>query len=147
MRFSGSQKIDADPETVWRHLTDRAVLARATPGCKELLERAEDEYEATLELGIAAIKGVYKGTLKIEDREPPSRFRLRIEGEGGAGFVQAWMDVELVGQDGTTLLRYDGEANVGGPIAGVGQRVLSGVAKYLLGQFFSALARQVQQEA
>ncbi|HEY8450224.1 MAG TPA: carbon monoxide dehydrogenase subunit G [Bacillota bacterium] len=145
MKLTGTQKIDAPPEVVWRYLTDRDTLARATPGCKALTEQGEDRYEALLELGVAAIKGSYKGMLSIEDKQPPRHYRLRIEGEGGPGFVQAWLDLDLEAQGASTLVRYDGEAQVGGAIAGVGQRVLGGVAKFLIGQFFSALAREVHQ--
>ncbi len=145
MQVAGSQKIAAPVETVWACLNDQDVLARCTPGCKQLTRVAEDRYEAELELGIAAIRGRYKGRIAIEDKEPPSRYRLNIEGEGGPGFVRASLVLDLEPQGDGTLLKYQGEAQVGGPVASIGQRVLGGVAKMIMGQFFGGLAREIEQ--
>ncbi|HEY8394352.1 MAG TPA: carbon monoxide dehydrogenase subunit G [Thermaerobacter sp.] len=145
MQLSGTQKIAAPVQTVWECLNDRDVLARCTPGCKELVQVDEDHYEATLELGIAAIRGKYKGRLAIEDKVPPSHYRLRIEGQGGPGFVTASLNLDLEPHGDETLLKYQGEAQVGGPVASIGQRVLGGVAKMIMGQFFGALAREIEQ--
>lgn len=145
MQVAGSQKIAAPVETVWTCLNDPKILERCTPGCKRLVQVGEDRYEADLELGIAAIRGRYKGRIAIADKEPPSRYRLNIEGEGGPGFVRASLVLDLEPQGEETLLKYQGEAQVGGPVASIGQRVLSGVAKMIMGQFFGGLAREIEQ--
>jgi hypothetical protein len=38
-----------------------------------------------------------------------------------------------------TVLTYSANAVVGGPVAGVGQRMMTGVAKRMAGQFFTAI--------
>lgn len=144
MRVSGTQRVAAPIDVVWDALNDQEILARCTPGCKQLVQVGEDRYEAELELGIAAIKGRYRGSLSITEKEPPQRYRLEIEGEGGTGFVKASLVLRLEPQGDATLLSYEGEAQVGGPIASIGQRVLGGVARMIMGQFFGNLAREVE---
>ena len=145
VRVSGTQRVAAPRDAVWAALNDQEVLARCTPGCKRLVKTAEDRYEAELELGIAAIRGQYRGSLSITDKEPPHRYRLDIAGEGGAGFVKASLALQLEPQGEATVLNYEGEAQVGGPIASIGQRVLGGVARMIMGQFFGNLAREMER--
>jgi len=68
-----------------------------------------------------------------------------VEGQGSIGFMKgsAAFDLEHQGE-GASLLRYAGSAEVGGVVAGVGQRVLSGVAKFLAGRFLKALAKHIE---
>lgn len=145
MKLEGTQVIAAPVASVWEALNDPAVLKACTPGCKELAATGADAYAATLELGIAAIKGKYAGTLQITEKQAPVSYRLQIKGEGGPGFVSSSLVISLAAAEQGTLLSYDGTADVGGTIARVGQRVLGGVAKLIMGQFFGALAEQVRQ--
>ena len=50
------------------------------------------------------------------------------------------MTINLEPADGEgTTLTYSADAVVGGPVAGVGQRMITGVAKRMAGQFFKAI--------
>ncbi|MBE3590740.1 MAG: carbon monoxide dehydrogenase subunit G [Firmicutes bacterium] len=147
MELSGQIFIPLSKERVWQALNDPAVLEKATPGCRELRPAGADRYQAVVELGIAAVKGRYEGTLEIAERQPPDRYRLRLAGSGGPGFVEAELEVALEEGEGGTTVRYTGQAQVGGPIAAVGQRVLGGVAKLIMGDFFKALAREAAAAA
>jgi carbon monoxide dehydrogenase subunit G len=91
-----------------------------------------------IEIGIAAIKGRYTGQIKISDRVPNQRYTLAVSGTGTAGFMNATGLITLSGQENETLIEYAGEASVGGLVAGVGQRVMEGIAKLLVGQFFKS---------
>lgn len=144
MELSGERAIDAPVEAVWEGLNDREVLAASTPGCKELTETAPDTYEGTIELGVAAIKGQYSGVLRIEDREPLKGYTLHIDGEGGPGFVNSQLTIQIETDGDQTHLRYEGSADVGGTIARIGQRMLSGVAGMIMNQFFESLANEIQ---
>lgn len=144
MNLQGTQVVNAPVDAVWQALNDPAVLAACTPGCKQLVAVGEDSYTVLLELGIAAIRGQYTGSLRITERQAPVSYRLEIKGEGGPGFVTSSLLVSLGEHEQGTLLSYDGTAEVGGTIARVGQRVLGGVAKLIMGQFFQALAEQVR---
>jgi carbon monoxide dehydrogenase subunit G len=140
MKLEGTFRFDTGLEQVWNALNDAEVLSRATPGCKEFTAAGEDRYNAVLEMGVAGIKGKYKGQVAITDRQAPTHYRLIIEGKGAPGFVKASMNFDLtaVGTSGTDL-SYSGDAQVGGLVAGVGQRILGGVAKMILDQFFKTI--------
>jgi uncharacterized protein len=143
MKLDGTNVLPAPVEAVWKTLNDPEALRRCTPGLKELTPTGPDNYQATLSVGIAAVKGTYAGTLAITDKRPPTHYKIVLQGSGGAGFMKGEGTVDLEAQgDGTTLLRWAGDIQIGGLIAGVGQRMLGGVGKMLIGQFFKCLEQQ-----
>ncbi|MBX5463990.1 MAG: carbon monoxide dehydrogenase subunit G [Clostridia bacterium] len=145
MQVKGEERIRAPRPVVYDLLMDPEVLARCIPGCKELRRAGEGAYDAELELGIAAVRGRYSGHIEIRDAHRPEAYTLAVSGQGGPGFVNAELHFSLAEEEGGTRLSYTGEAQAGGTIAGVGQRMLGGVAKLITGQFFSALTREVER--
>ena len=140
MKVTGTATLHAPREKVWAALNDPAVLVRTIPGCQQLEEVGPDRYRMTLTAGVASIKGSYQGDVALTDQEQPGAFTLRASGAGAPGTVQADVRVTLEDLDETTTrLGYDADAVVGGMIGGVGQRVLSGVAKKTAGEFFAAV--------
>jgi carbon monoxide dehydrogenase subunit G len=140
MKVAGSATVHAPREEVWRALNDPGVLVRTIPGCQRLDTIGPDAYQMTVNAGVASIKGSYQGEVRLTDPQPPDSFTLRAKGAGAPGTVSADVVVRLVAtDDNTTELSYDADAVVGGMIGGVGQRMLSGVAKKTAGEFFSAV--------
>lgn len=140
MKVTGAATLHGSRDEVWRALNDPAVLVRTIPGCTRLEEIGPDAYRMTVAAGVASIKGVYTGEVRLTDQQPPDTFVLRAQGAGGPGTVSADVTVALSGSgDGGTTLTYDADAIVGGMIGGVGQRMLSGVAKKTAGEFFAAV--------
>ena len=126
MKVSGTATLHADRGAVWAALNDPAVLVRTIPGCQRLETVGADSYAMTLSAGVASIKGVYQGEVRISDQDEPSSFVLTASGAGAPGTVAARVDVALAaGDDSTTTVSYDADATVGGMIGGVGQRMLS----------------------
>lgn len=140
MKISGSAVLHAPPEQVWQAINDPVVLARVIPGCDALNPLGESHFGMTVTLGVAAIKGSYTGEVRLSDLVEPSSLTMRANGSGGPGTVDTTVLVTLGSPgDGTTLLEYQADAVVGGMVGGVGQRVLTGVAKKTAGLFFSAI--------
>jgi hypothetical protein len=106
---------------------------------ESLTETSEDHWDAVLKVGVAAIRGTYKGKVAIIDKEPPTTYTLQVEGSGGPGFVKGTAKVSLEPAEAGVLVKVDGDGQVGGMLAGVGQRMLPGVAKMLMNQFFECL--------
>jgi len=142
--LTASYTFAAPPATVWKLLIDPEVVASCLPGCERLEPIGEDRYRAALTLAVAAISGQYTGTVAILDQRPPYSYRLVVEGTGKPGFVKGEATVELVEQDGTTIVRVTGQAQVGGLIARVGQRLLGTVSKMTMDRFFACLQQKVQ---
>lgn len=140
MKVSGTATLNAPADAVWEALNDPAVLVRTIPGCEQLETVGPDKYRMTVTAGVASIKGTYLGDVELADHVPPGAFTLKASGTGAPGTVQADVRVTLVeNDDGTTQLTYDADAIVGGAVGGVGQRVLTGVAKKTAGEFFRAV--------
>jgi uncharacterized protein len=138
MKVSGDTVLHADADTVWRAVTDPQVLVRTIPGCERLEVAGPDAYAMTVSAGVASIKGTYDGRVALTDQIRPSSFVLRASGAGASGTIRTDVAVTLAdGGDGTTSLSYDADADVGGMVGGVGQRVLTSVAKKMAGQFFA----------
>jgi len=106
------------------------------PGCEALNEVAPDRYETVMKVGVASVKGTYKGKVAIKDKQPPAHYVLSGEGSGGPGFMQGDVIIDLAESNGQTVLKYSTEPKIGGLIASVGQRMLNGVAKMMADQFF-----------
>jgi hypothetical protein len=139
MKFSGSTTLHAPRDKVWETLNDPAVLARAIPGCESLEQIGPDAYRVRVTAGVASIKGTYQGEAAMVDPDPPRACTLKGSGGGAPGTVSGECRVTLEEQDGVTLVSYDAEGVVGGVIGGVGQRVLTGVAKKMAAQFFGVV--------
>ncbi len=139
MQLSGDYTFDAPVEQVWQFMLDPDVLMACLPGCERLDLVGEDEYTATMTIGVAMIKGKYEGRVKISDKNEPSSYRMLIEGKGPQGQVSGDGLLELSEQDGGTLVNWSGDANVRGTLARVGNRVIQPAAKMIVGQFFKCL--------
>ncbi|MBU1208036.1 MAG: carbon monoxide dehydrogenase subunit G [Proteobacteria bacterium] len=141
MKIEGTYTFPAPQARVWEVFNTPQHLQEALPGCEKLEEREPGKFDVYLKIGIAAVKGSYKGKMEIADAEPPHRTRLIGEGKGLPGFVKGEALIQLTPQDQKTLISYQGDVQVGGLLAGVGQRMIGGVAKMLLEQFFKNMEK------
>jgi uncharacterized protein len=140
VNLDGSAVLHADRERVWSVVTDPAVLARTIPGCLSLEQTGDDEYRMDVSVGVGAIKGTYAGEVRLSDQKRPASYVMHASGAGGPGQVKAVVTIELDEfGPGETTLTYSADAVVGGPVAGVGQRMITGVAKRMAAQFFAAV--------
>ena len=143
MNLDGSAVLSAAPEQVWAVITDPAVLARTIPGCESLQQVGEDSYTIVVSAGVGAIRGKYAGEVRLSDLTFPSSYVMHASGSGGPGSVRATVQIKLAPSGDGTELTYSADAVVGGAVAGVGQRMITGVAKKMAGQFFSAVDREL----
>lgn len=147
MKIAGEAALDAPPETVWQALNDPSVLAQCIPGCQSLEQVADDDFKMTVSAGVASIRGTYDGKVALSDKQPPSSYVLRASGAGAPGTVDATCKITLSANGPGTNLAYDADAIVGGVVAGVGQRMLAGVAKKMAVEFFGNLNDRLNGKA
>jgi hypothetical protein len=140
VKISGSYALPLSQERAYQIMQDPKVLAQAIPGCEELEKTGENEYRMKMKMVLASLSGVFEGKVKITDQMPPSSFRLVVEGSGRPGFVKGDGLLKLSAVDTGTEVSYEGDAQVGGTIAAVGQRLLDGTAKIMIRRFFEKLA-------
>ena len=144
MKISGSYSIPASRERTYQLLQDPAVLAKCMPGTDHQDKVADDEYEMKMKMAIASIGGLFTGKVRLADQNPPTSFRLTVEGTGKIGFLkgEGLLNLSSSPESGTpaTEVKYEGDVQVGGTIASVGQRLLDTTSKMIIKKFFEKLA-------
>ena len=136
MKIGGSYTVPIEPGRAYTLLQDPEILARCMPGCDHLARIGEDEYEMKMKMVISSIKGLFGGKVRLADQSPPDSFRLIVEGTGKVGFMKGEGVLTLAPVEASTEVKYEGEVQVGGMIAGVGQRLLDATAKLVIKKFF-----------
>ena len=145
MQMNDSQRIPASREKVWTALNDPEVLKQCIPGCQSLEASGPNEMTATVVLRVGPVKATFGGKVTLSDLDPPNGYKISGEGEGGvAGFAKGGATVALADKDGGTLLSYNVEAQIGGKLAQLGQRLINGTAKKLADEFFANFAKAVE---
>ena len=145
MKIEGTHQIHAARDRVYAAVINPEILQRCIPGCQSLDKTADNTYVATMKAGVGPVKGIFKGNVRLEDMQPPSHYRMIVDGKGGPGFVKGTGEFDLQDVDGGTAIAYQGELQVGGVIAGVGQRMIEAAAKMLAAQFFSKLDSEIKK--
>ena len=137
MKIGGSYTVPLDPQLAYAKLQDPGILAQCMPGCDHLDKIGEDEYEMKMKVAISSVQGLFGGKVKLADQAPPDSFKLIVEGSGKVGFLRGEGLLTLLPADiASTEVKYDGDVQVGGMIAGVGQRLLDVTAKLIIKKFF-----------
>ena len=137
--IGGSEAVVASGDQLWAALNNPVVLTRCIPGCKSMIEIAPNAYKVESQLRVAAPGGSFESEIALSDIEPPRACTIRVSGAGtlGHGNGTARFEIEPEGENASKLM-YKGNSEIGGLVAGVGQRILSGVSKHLIGGFCCA---------
>jgi len=147
MKIAGEYLFEGPQDVVWDALMDPDVLASVLPGCEKLERVGEDEYEGALEIKIGPVQGAFKGKVKLSDIVEPDSYTMRVDGQGASGFVNATGHLKLRPEDGQTHVDYEGDAQVGGRLAAVGQRLVESSAKAIIKQSLDGLNEAVKARA
>ncbi len=140
MKLEGDHLFDGPRNEVWEMVRDPDVLATCLPGTQSLTKVSENCYEGTINVRIGPVSGTFSGRLEVSNEVPPQSCTLTVEGKGAPGYAKGFGDVELVEQpEDKTLLKYSGEMQIGGKLAGVGQRLIDSVSKSMVNQGFDAM--------
>jgi hypothetical protein len=143
VKISGTYTLPLPQERAYAVMQDPEVLARAISGCESLDKVGPDEYRMKMKMALASLSGAFEGKVRITEQTPPNSFRLVVEGTGRIGFVKGDGLLKLTpAEGGGTVVAYDGDAQVGGTIAAVGQRLIDGTAKTMIKKFFDKLAAE-----
>jgi hypothetical protein len=142
LKLTGNYTVPIERCRAYQLMQDPAVLARAMPGCDHLALIAPDEYEMRMKMVVSSIQGLFAGKVRIADRNPPDGFRLIVEGSGKIGFMKGEGVLHFSPLYTSTDIHYEGDVQVGGMIAGVGQRLLDTTSRFLIKKFFEKLTAE-----
>ena len=140
MKIAGTTVLPFPPERSYELMQDPKVLAGAMPGCEALELIGPDEYKMKMKMALASFSGAFEGKVRITEQNPPTGFKLLVEGTGKLGFMKGEGLIHLAPADTGTTVTYEGEVQVGGTIAAVGQRLIDGTSKMMIKRFFEKLA-------
>jgi carbon monoxide dehydrogenase subunit G len=144
MDLSGEFRIPAPRATVWAALNDPDVLAKAIPGCQEIVKDSDTQFTARVVAKFGPVKATFGGRVTLSDIDPPNGYTISGEGTGGpAGFAKGGAKVRLEPDGNGTILRYEATGDVGGKLAQIGSRLVEGTARKLADDFFGRFAEAV----
>jgi carbon monoxide dehydrogenase subunit G len=144
MDLEATVVFQAPIERTWDLLMDTGAIAGCLPGCRDLHPIDTDRYDVELDLAISAIAGSFKGTVALEEKDPPRAYTLVVAGSGRQGFVNGRARMTLAPDGDRTAVHIAAHADVGGALARLGQRLIEGVARTLMDRFFACLSKRVR---
>jgi len=147
LHLNGSYTFKADKQAVYTMMMSKDALAHCLPGCENMEEIGEDAYRATLKIGIAGIKGTYTCTIKTTEKVALETWTLTIEGQAKTGNVKGVGRFSLAEAGDGTELSYDGDADIMGPLAGIGQRMMAPASRTIIGKFFECMSGQLPESS
>lgn len=144
MKIEGQHTISAPRDDVWAALNDPEVLSKSIPGGQELVETGENQYRAKMKIRVGPVQGLFDGNVKLSDIKAPESYHILVDGRGAPGFVKGEGNLRLEANGDNTILHYEGDAQVGGRLASVGQRLMDTSAQALIRQSLETLDAQIQ---
>jgi carbon monoxide dehydrogenase subunit G len=144
VKIGGEYDFDGPQDVVWSMLLDPSVLARILPGAEKLDKVGDNEFEGLLKIKVGPVQGDFQGKVRLEDLDPPNGYTMQVDGRGAPGFVKATGKLKLSAQGERTHMVYDADAQVGGKLAAVGQRLVDSAARAIIGQSLDGLNAAVK---
>ncbi len=139
--MNGEYVLPVSRAAVWSALNDPKLLQQCIPGCESLEQISETEFAVVARLAVGPVKARFKGKVRLQNLDPPQSYTIVGEGEGGiAGFAKGNAAVVLAEADCGTKLNYRAQAQIGGKLAQLGQRLVAGTAKKIADLFFANFA-------
>ena len=146
MKLEGDYVFDATVPEVWSALFDPVILAAVMPGC-EKLDLVDGQYVGEIKVKVGPIQGKFTGKVDLKDKVEPESYTMVVDGRGAPGFVKATAAVKLAAEGERTRVFYDTDAQVGGKIASVGQRLLDASARAIVAQSLEGLHANIKLRA
>lgn len=146
MNIDYTYSFDLPREIVWKYLQDKEVLRNSLPGCKSFEEGDNGVYHAEMGLSVGPVRGLFTSEVKQVNQQPPSFYRLLVKGKGKPGEIDAIANMQLDENGDGVTVSCSAEVQVTGILASIGQRVMGGVAKVILGQFFKAAEKEMKKQ-
>jgi carbon monoxide dehydrogenase subunit G len=147
MQLTGKQVVNAAPEKVWDMLMDTDTLARIVPSISRLEKTGDNTFKSILEIKLGPVSGSFTGSLQLEEITMQKGFTLKVQQNSKIGNANAVIKIDFLPVDtGQTEIAFNGDVKMTGLLAGMGQRVMGGVANTLTKQFFANLEKELEKE-
>lgn len=147
MIIEGEYVFDGPRELVYGLLQDPEVLSEAMPGAAQLVLAEDGVYQGSIRVGVGPVTAAeWKLSVTLRDRVPPESYVMQVDSSGPIGFTRGSAAVTLLAvEDGSTVMRYRADLQVGGRVAGIGQRLIDQVAKMMTQRGLNALGGELER--
>ena len=146
MEMQGNRPLAVTQEQAWSALNNPEVLRVSIPGCDRVEVTGSNQYAVAVAVKVGPVAAKFAGKITLTDVKPPESYTLGFDGQGGAaGFGKGQAQVRLTPQGTGCELGYIVNAQVGGKIAQMGQRLIDGVARSLAEDFFRRFDQEMQR--
>ena len=140
MKLAGTYKLNVKKEIVWNALNDPKILKQCIPGCDSFDKENDNSFNASATNQIGPMNATFSGIVKLSNIKKNESYTLSGEGQSSVGFANGSANVKLTEENGSTILSYEVNVDVGGKIAQLGSRLTDGVAKKMSDYFFGRFA-------
>ena len=135
--YKGQERITASPDAVWAFVNDPDKVGHCLPEVVEVVVSDPTHFAATVKVAVGPVSGRFKFKFELQPDAAARRMNMKISGGGFGSALDLTAGADIRGgDDGTTLLDWDGTAEMRGPVAAVGGRVLDAQAQKLIAQTF-----------
>ncbi len=145
MKLSGKHILNATPPAIWQILMDTDTLAKVVPGISSLEKLSENSFKSLITIKLGPVNSSFAGNLQLEDIVDQKSFTLKAQQNSKIGNANASIKIELtpVGDEQTSIV-FDGDVQLSGLMASMGQRLIGGVSDTLTKQFFKNLEKELE---
>lgn len=148
MEFKGDVAIKAPRETVYAFLTDPDQVTQCAPGLQSVEIVDDDHFKCTVKAGVGMIKGTFNFDIEFQKREEPSHATIVAAGKMPGSAVSMTSTMDLADAEaGGTLMTWASDVRVSGTIAGVGARLMGGVADRMTREIFDCIKSKLETGA
>ncbi|MBP7452459.1 MAG: carbon monoxide dehydrogenase subunit G [Ottowia sp.] len=146
MDMQGSRPLTVTQQQAWEALNDPSVLKACIPGCERIDSTGGNAYALVKAIRLGPVAARFTGNLQVTGSRAPDSYTLHFDGNGGAaGFGKGSANISLVPQGEVCELAYTVNAQVGGKIAQVGQRLIDRLAKSMADRFFNRFDEEMRR--
>jgi carbon monoxide dehydrogenase subunit G len=147
MKIAGSYELAVPREKAYALLQNPDILGQCIPGAEGLTKVGDYEYEMKLKMMLASISGSFTGKVTLAEQKPPESFKLIVEGNGKIGFLKGEGTLHLSPNETGTTIAYEGDVQVGGTMAAIGQRLIDTTSKMMIKKFFDKFAELAKAQS
>ncbi|MBS0450293.1 MAG: carbon monoxide dehydrogenase subunit G [Proteobacteria bacterium] len=145
MDMQGTRQLAVTQQQAWDALNDPEMLKKCLPGCDKFESTGDGQYAVSMAVKVGPVSAKFNGKVTLSEVQPPASYKLAFEGQGGvAGFGKGASEVSLAPNDAGCELGYTVQAQVGGKVAQLGQRLIDGAAKSMADDFFKRFDQELQ---
>ena len=143
LNYDGQEQIQANYDKVWTFINGPRKVGRCLPNVEQIDVTSDRSFSALVSVGVGPVRGKFKFDVQLEPQPENHKMLLKLKGNGLGTAIDLAADANLDTFNGITSLNWQGEADVRGPAATIGPRILDKKAKALIAHVFSQVKNNV----